>query len=213
MKQLTNLGSLSHNYYYIVRKEGFGRAAASANPPTNTRDPLGHPNSAAFLPCTENTSLEQNTKAVLWFVISVRREKLSLCCITEERWLVLVKDLDNSWLWRRSQSNQFHPDCVFSISKYTLPTQILQSERVPKFRDLVCLVNWDTCCQFVSVVWLKNSLGPDAYVNAQEGRGGETCQCGFLFCHLSILQPPRRRAASWRWSGGNPGLRSSPESM
>lgn len=137
-----------------------------------------------------------------------RTGKLSSCCITGERWLVLAKDLDNSWLWRRSQSNQFHPDCVFSISKYTLPTQILQSERVPKFGDLVCLVNRDTCCQFVSVVWLRNSLGPDAYVNAQEGRGGETCQCGFLFCHLSSLQPPRRRAASWRWNSGNPGLRS-----
>lgn len=41
---------------------------------------------------------------------------------------------------------------MFSISKYTPPRQILQSERVSEFGDLVCLLNQDTCCQFVSVV-------------------------------------------------------------
>lgn len=32
----------------------------------------------------------------------------------------------------------------------------------PSLRELVWFVNQDTCCQFVSVVWLKDGLGPDA---------------------------------------------------
>lgn len=44
------------------------------------------------------------------------------------------------------------------------PTQILlrESKCASKSRELVWFVNQDTCCQFVSVVWLEDGRGPDA---------------------------------------------------
>lgn len=48
------------------------------------------------------------------------------------------------------------------ICLFLIQIRLRESKFVSKSRELVWFVNQDTCCQFVSVVWLKDGRGPEA---------------------------------------------------
>lgn len=84
-------------------------------------------------------------------------------------------------------------------------TMLAKSTSASKSGELVWFVNQGTCCQFVSVVWLRESLGPDATSKlslAEEDEEKKHADFDFLGCHLSVLKLPSGPSASWRPNGG-----------
>lgn len=65
-------------------------------------------------------------------------------------------------------------------------------------------MNQDTCCQFVSVVWLKDTLRPDAtsiLSLAKEDKEKKHAYSAFCSAIFPFCSPNSRTPASWRWNG------------
>lgn len=97
--------------------------------------------------------------------------------------------------------------CLFPIQ-----TLLKESKCVSKSRELVWFLNQDTCCQFVSVVWLKDGLGPDSTSMlslAEEGK--EKNHADSAFC--SAIFPSCSRPVKPQPAGGETvdGWEGSPE--
>lgn len=179
-------------------KQRFGCAAAAlARPPDllrapNTRDPLGHANSTAFLTRHTKYFISAKHKAVLSLVISFTQQSLLLlynrrtAAHQRQRGKKKPKQSVPSRLSLASQNTRFrHRSRNLSVSPCSETWSVWRTRT-----HVVNLCLWS---------WLQSSLGPDADVNAQEGRGGEK-PANLAFCFAVF--PSRSRPVGALPAGG-----------
>lgn len=96
------------------------------------------------------------------------------------------------------------PICLFPIQ-----TPLRESKCVSKSKELVWFVNQDTCCQFVSVVCLKDGLGPDATSmlslaeEQKEKKHADSAFCSAMFpsCSRPVGPQPAGGETVDGWAG------------